>query len=308
MRKIDKVIETIIEILKQSDLKINSYTKLNVTSGQNKTIVCVTIEGEKENVLKIVDVTPEEMMLENKNKEINEAIKLEIISLSQRIFNELEMSKKCPNLPQIRMIQSDFYRYIIFKDKAFMYYIEEKIEGNMLSYKDEYTIEEVVDFIEQMAQNIKIMSESGYVHRDIKPNNIIENKGKYSLIDGGICKRIEDDESITVVGSCIGTARYLAPEQENVSANMKWTFQTDLYPVGIIATEMFVPRARALPHKDIRDIQIVAKEWFEKDNSKNSIILFKKIIVNLLNEIKALRYNSIDELLSELEKMKEVIK
>ena len=92
MRKIDKVIETIIEILKQSDLKINSYTKLNVTSGQNKTIVCVTIEGEKEYVLKIVDVTPEEMMLENKNKEINEAIKLEIISLSQRIFNELEMS------------------------------------------------------------------------------------------------------------------------------------------------------------------------------------------------------------------------
>ena len=66
MRKIDKVIETIIEILKQSDLKINSYTKLNVTSGQNKTIVCVTIEGEKEYVLKIVDVTPEEMMLENK--------------------------------------------------------------------------------------------------------------------------------------------------------------------------------------------------------------------------------------------------
>lgn len=308
MRKIDKVIETIIGCLKKSNLKISSYLKLNVRSGQNKTIVCIRIEEEKEYILKIVDVTPEEMMLENEEEEINDALKCEIISLSQRIFNELEMSKKCPNLPQIRMIGDSFYKYIIFKDKAFMYYIEEKIEGNMLAYKDNYTIQEVISFIEQMAINIKIMSENGYIHRDIKPNNIIENNGKYNLIDGGICKRIEDDENITATGARIGTTRYLAPEQESVSANMKWTFQTDLYPVGIIATEMFVPKTRHLPHKDIRDIQIVAKEWFENDNSESSKTLFKKIVANLLNEVKALRSNSIDEFIVELEKVKEVIK
>ncbi len=306
--KIERVINDIIGILKKLNIKINSYERANVRSGQNKTIVYITIDGEKEYVLKIVDVSPEEMMLEDGNDEINPAIKNEINTLSLRIFKELEMSNKCPNLPQLRPMGDNLYSYIIYKDKAFMYYIEDRIAGNMLTYKAEYTIEEVIDFIEQMAKHIKIMSENGYVHRDIKPNNIIENNGIYNLIDGGICKRIEDEESITVVGSQIGTARYLAPEQEKVAPNMRWTFQTDVYPVGIIATEMFIPRTRQLPHNEIRDIQIVANEWLNKDGSEISKLLFKKIIANLLNDIRALRFNSIDELIVEINKVKEVIK
>lgn len=307
MIDIEKVIESIIEILKKSNIIINSYKKINVPSGQNKTIVFISIEGDKEYVLKIVDVTPEEMMLDDENDEIKDEIKCEIIALSKRIFNELEMSKKCPNLPQLKLIDDSWYKYIIFKDKAFMFYIEEKVDGKTLSYKDEYTIEETLDFIEQMAYNIKTMSENGYVHRDIKPNNIIENNGKYNLIDGGICKKIGDGDSITAVGTPIGTTRYLAPEQECVAANMKWTFQTDLYPVGIIATEMFVPHTRHLEHKDIRDIQIVSREWYGRDSSESSKILFKKIICNLLNEIRALRFNSIDELILQIKKVKDVI-
>ena len=87
---------------------------------------------------------------------------------------------------------------------------------------------------------------------------------------------------------------------------MKWTFQTDLYPIGIIATEMFIPRTRDFVHKDIRDIQIISKEWYAiSDNAK---IVFKRIISNLLNEIRALRFNDIDELINEIRRVKEVIK
>ena len=140
-------------------------------------------------------------------------------------------------------------------------------------------------------------------------SNIMENKGKYFLIDGGIGKNIENGPDITKTGLPIGKTRYLSPEQERVVANMKWTFQTDLYPLGIIATEMFVPNTRHIPDTDIRDIQVVAKKWLEKDNSYESQLLFKKIIANLLNEIRALRFNSITELLEELEKVKkEVVK
>lgn len=305
--KIDRVIQDIIKILEKLNIKITSFERPNVKSGQNKTIVYIKVE-EKDYVLKIVDVSPAEMMIEDGNDEKNNEIRKEIVALSLRIYNELEMSNKCSNLPQLKPMGSELYRYIIYKDKAFMYYIEDRVLGNMLKYKDEYTIEETIDFIEQMANHIKVMSDNGYVHRDIKPNNIIENNGVYNLIDGGICKRIGDEESITVVGSQIGTDRYLAPEQERVAPNMRWTFQTDVYPVGIIATEMFIPHTRELPHNEIRDIQVVAKEWLDKDDSENSKLLFKKIVAILLNDIRALRFNSIDELIQEISKVKEVIK
>ena len=304
---IDRLVNYVINLLKQDNIIILKYERANVPSGQQKTIVYLTIENEGEYVLKIVDVTPE-IMLEDSNIIIDDSVKQEIVYMSVRTFNEIEMSKKCSNLPQLRPISLDKnFKYLIFENRAYLYYIEKRVEGSMFRYKDQYSIREVVSFIEQMADNIKIMSENGYVHRDIKPKNIIEKDGIYHLIDGGICKRIKDGADITLIGSQIGTNRYLAPEQESVTANMKWTFQTDLYPVGIIATEMFVPKTRQLSDKDIRDIQIVSKEWFEKDSSDISKRLFKKIVANLLNDVKALRFNTIDELVDEIKKVKEVI-
>lgn len=110
-----------------------------------------------------------------------------------------------------------------------------------------------------------------------------------------------------MIGHQIGTNRYLAPEQESVKPNTQWTFQTDLYPVGIIAIEMYVPSTRKLKEKEIRDIEFVAKEWKMRDNSELSERVFKKIIVNLVQEVRALRFNSIEEVEKELKKIKEVI-
>ena len=308
MGYIDSLVQKVITLLKNNNIDITSSKRLRVPSGQGKTVVCISIKDEKDYILKIVDVTPE-IMKEEPIEEINEEIRNQIMYMSIRTFNEIEMSKKCPNLPQLRNIGNHLFQYLIYDNSAYLYYIEEKVEGTMFRYKDTYTITEVISFLEQLIDNIRIMRENDYVHRDITPSNIMENNGKYFLIDGGIGKNIKDGLDITKTGTPIGKARYLAPEQERVTANMNWTFQTDLYPLGIIATEMFIPKTRNIPDKDIRDIQIVAKKWLEKDNSYEAQLLFKKIIANLLNEIKALRFNSITELISELEKVKkEVIK
>ena len=153
------------------------------------------------------------------------------------------------------------------------------------------------------------MSSNGYVHRDIKPNNIIVNNSTYYIIDGGICKDTNSNINLTVTGSEIGTKRYLAPEQEKIIKNYNWTFQTDLYPLGIIATEMLNVKARGFitSNEDIRDIQIVKVLWLGKDNSNVSQKVFKNIIVTILNKIKALRFNNIDECMQQLENLKKEV-
>lgn len=225
-----------------------------------------------------------------------------------RASNEIQMSKQCSNLPQLKLL--DNYRKVLIdvdKNIYTIYYIEEKINGTTFRYKPnyEYTISEIIDFIQQMLDQISIMSSNGYIHRDIKPSNIILNNGKYHLIDGGLCKNVLNDEyNLTVVGQMLGTHRYCAPEQINIRPNIIWTFQTDLYPVGLIATEMFIKSARLLTDKDLSDLQIINHLWKEKSHNEIELNVFKHLIVRFLQPIKAMRGNNLQDIQNTLIKLR----
>ncbi len=300
-----KIIEYIINDIKNIGYIISEYRKVVVSSGQ-KEVYFINIDNS-EYVLKIVNVTPNiaiESILEN--EDMGPIIKEEVERLSKRTVKEIKMGKECNNLPQLKIL--DDFKIIEINSMYYLYYIEEKIEGESLKYKKEYSFFEIIDFIYQMVEAIIHMTQKGYVHRDIKPDNIIVNNGKYFLIDGGICKNIFEDEQLTVIGSPIGTKRYRAPEQEKVLPNMSWTFQTDLYPLGLIAIEMFIKESRGLKREELKDLHIVKDIWLSKDNSEISEYIFKKVIVSLSNPIKALRFNDLEKLKELLLKIREDVK
>lgn len=161
-----------------------------------------------------------------------------------------------------------------------------------------------------MVDHIIIMDSQHYVHRDIKPDNIIYNKkdNTYSLIDGGICKNTDDEIKLTATDKPLGTPRYMAPEQVKIATNEKWNFQTDLFPLGLISIEMFVPKMRSESSKDLRDLHFVITEWEKQCKNPNELSYFKKVIVNLCNETRALRFNNLEKLKEELSNWKEVLK
>ena len=69
------------------------------------------------------------------------------------------------------------------------------------------------------------------VHRDIKPANIIiDKKGVTKILDLGISKSLDEDNSLTMTGTFLGTPYYMSPEQALGDKHID--FRADIYSLG----------------------------------------------------------------------------
>ncbi|HYC53232.1 MAG TPA: protein kinase, partial [Gemmatimonadaceae bacterium] len=89
----------------------------------------------------------------------------------------------------------------------------------------------------------------GIVHRDIKPDNILLSGGSATVTDFGIAKAIQaarshgdgsHPETLTQIGSSIGTPAYMAPEQ--AAADPDTNHRADIYAFGCTAYELLAGR------------------------------------------------------------------
>jgi eukaryotic-like serine/threonine-protein kinase len=95
--------------------------------------------------------------------------------------------------------------------------------------------DDVAELLEQIGGALDYAHARGYVHRDIKPGNIlIDEHGRARLVDFGIAKGLADGD-LTEAGSSLGTVGYLSPEQ---AAGLMATPASDVYSVGVVAFEM----------------------------------------------------------------------
>lgn len=96
-----------------------------------------------------------------------------------------------------------------------------------------------LDIAIQVCAALKHAHDIGVIHRDLKPANLILTADHtVKLVDFGIAKIFGDGEQ-TVVGSVLGTADYMAPEQAN---NTGVTARTDLYALGSLMYAMLTGR------------------------------------------------------------------
>jgi hypothetical protein len=78
------------------------------------------------------------------------------------------------------------------------------------------------------------------IHRDVKPGNLLRAEdGVLKLADFGIAKAVSEESAITQVGSVIGTAAYLAPEQ---AAGERVGPPADIYALGVVAYQFLAGR------------------------------------------------------------------
>ena len=73
---------------------------------------------------------------------------------------------------------------------------------------------DALSMVTQACAGLDYAHRNGVVHRDVKPGNLLRSgDGIVKLADFGIAKAMSDESAITQIGSVLGTAAYLAPEQ-----------------------------------------------------------------------------------------------
>ena len=192
-----------------------------------------------------------------------------------------------------------------FEEAGYFYIVQEYIEGQDLrqelinntrineqkAKKMLRDILEILDFVH--SQNI--------IHRDIKPGNLIRKKSNQTiiLIDFGAVKEIATRHTTaagTVFTKVIGTPNYMPAEQ--LYGNPK--FNSDIYAVGIILiqaiTGLSAQEISALPRDN--ECNLI---W--EDLAHGISKDFKKIISKAIHYNHLIRYQSAQEILSDLEQL-----
>lgn len=114
-----------------------------------------------------------------------------------------------------------------------MQYIEGKTLQKMIDLHGKLSFEWVLRMIKEVAKGLDYAHEKGFIHRDVKPANILVSVNQeVKIADFGTAKEIQEDCQISAEGKIYGTPLYMSPEQARGEVNIDK--RSDLYSLGMV--------------------------------------------------------------------------
>jgi serine/threonine protein kinase len=132
------------------------------------------------------------------------------------------------------------------------YFVMEYVAGSSLRQRiAQKTVSDrdVLDFLPQIGAALQHAHESGIVHRDVKPENIlVDHRNRVRLVDFGLAKWLGPAAEPGPDERVAGTWGYMAPEQLAAPASVD--HRADIFSTGVVCYEMLtgaVPRGEPRP-------------------------------------------------------------
>ncbi len=157
----------------------------------------------------------------------------------KRFLREARMAAKLthPNVVQVFDAGEDGSPYIV------MEFVEGETLAEVLRRRKRLPWREGVELGVQACAGLQQAHDGGIVHRDVKPENLLlRSDGTLKITDFGIARAAEATR-LTQVGTVLGTAAYLSPEQ---AAGEEVTAAADIYSLGAVLYELMGGRT---PHE-----------------------------------------------------------
>ena len=172
------------------------------------------------------------------------------------------------------------------------------------------TVAECLSILRDVTRALGYAHERGVVHRDIKPDNVLLSRGAAEVTDFGIAKAIQASrvvpsspgdaarDSLTQLGTSVGTPAYMAPEQAAGDPNLD--HRADIYAVGVLAYEMLEgqPPFSGTPQSVMSAHLTKAPRMMTRADVPASL---QRTVLKCLEKDPAHRFQSADELLADIE-------
>jgi serine/threonine protein kinase len=155
---------------------------------------------------------------------------------------------------------------------------------------------QAIELAAQTADGLAAAHGIGIYHRDIKPANIlVTREGRVKIIDFGLAKDSEHAdgaETLTAVGSVMGTAAYMSPEQVR---GQKLDARSDLFSLGVVLYEQVAGR-RPFQGEGVAQTMALILEREPEDLPENLPASLKQIVHRCLAKERAARFQSAGDL------------
>lgn len=217
----------------------------------------------------------------------------------ERFSNELKFARKVSHRNVCRM-------YDLAEEEGTHYITMEYVPGedlkSFIRRIGKLPEEKALSLAKQVCEGLAEAHRLGVVHRDLKPQNImIDKEGNAHIMDFGIARSLEA-KGITEVGMIIGTPDYMSPEQvEGKEADQS----SDIYSLGIILYEMVTGK---VPFEGDTSLSIALKHKTEAPPDPRALNAqvsdeINHVILSCMEKNREKRYQTAEELLSELSKI-----